>query len=115
MRLLIASFPLVIAGLACTPTGSESAPEPTEPAASSPTVSAPSATSSRDRAEAVSGAAPRLKVTRVVDGLDIPWDVQEIPGGRDWRLYAVAPPSGAALNAAASGDAARPLSPESGR
>lgn len=41
--------------------------------------------------------------------------VQEIPGGRDWRLYAIAPPAGAALNAAASGDAARPLSPGSGR
>ncbi|MGI8646578.1 MAG: PQQ-dependent sugar dehydrogenase, partial [Nocardioides sp.] len=81
MRLLFASLPLVIAGLACTPTTSESAPEPTAPAASSAAATAPTASSPPDQDEGAAGDAPRLKVTRVIGGLDIPWDVQQIPGG----------------------------------
>jgi glucose/arabinose dehydrogenase len=65
-RTLLAALPLVAAGLACTSTPATSGPA--EPASTQPS-------------SVTSQAAPRLKVTRVVRGLDIPWDVQQIPGG----------------------------------
>jgi glucose/arabinose dehydrogenase len=76
-RALAAALPLVVAGLACS-----SPPATSGPAPSPATSAAPSATSTPSAAESKSvKGAPRLRVTRVVKGLDIPWDVQQLPDG----------------------------------
>ena len=83
MRTLLATLPLVVSGLACSSPATETA----TPAASSATSSSvsdstakPSATPAQDGPDAVARALPALQVTKVARGLDIPWDVQQLPG-----------------------------------
>ena len=78
MRTLVATLPLVIAGLACSsPAAETAAPEQSSPASSATSTPAlPSASQ-----DASTRAVPRLTVGKVVSGLDIPWDVQQVPGG----------------------------------
>ncbi len=72
MRTLLVTLPLVLAGLACSSPAAESGRvEPAMTATTAPTASA----------FAPATSTPRLKVTKVVTGLDIPWDVQALPGG----------------------------------
>jgi len=79
MRILLATLPLVIAGLACTSPAAETAVAPSSASTQSPT-SSPSSSGSSPGAGASARVAPALQVTRVSRGLDIPWDVQQVPG-----------------------------------
>ncbi|MEO5853328.1 MAG: PQQ-dependent sugar dehydrogenase [Nocardioides sp.] len=76
MRTLLVTLPLVIAGLACSSPAAETAASDSSAAPTSST----SSTSSTPSSARGPGAVPRLGVRTVVGGLDIPWDVQQVPG-----------------------------------
>ena len=79
MRTLLATLPLVIAGLACSsPAAETTAPEQSSPASSA--TSTPVSSSPSSSSGAITRV-PRLKVGKLVSGLDIPWDVQQVRGG----------------------------------
>ena len=86
-RTLVAALPLVAAGLACSSSAGDvrlSAPDPTAPATASPRRALRQRRTAAETlvARSVSAhAAPGSGSRRAVNGLDFPWDVQQLPDG----------------------------------
>ncbi len=83
-RTLLAALPLVVAGLACSSPASSGSPasDASPRSSGSPTATASASRTAEPSSTGIAASAtPKLKVSRAVTGLDIPWDVQQLPDG----------------------------------